>query len=118
MLERTYPGLLLGAWKNLAYEYFRDGIAVHWLLKGGADEASLAILRYQPGARVPRHLHADLETIMVLEGVQSDENGHYAAGTVVTNAKGTTHSVWTEQGCAVLIHWTRPVVILDEVTAS
>ena len=55
---------------------------------------------------------------MVLDGIQSDENGSYAAGTVVTNAKGTTHSVWTEHGCAVLIHWARPVVILDEGSAS
>ena len=31
MLERTYPGLLGGGWKDLAYEHFRDGIAVHWL---------------------------------------------------------------------------------------
>lgn len=118
MHERAYPGLLAGGWKNLAYEHFRDGIAVHWLAKGGADEASLAILRYEPGARVPRHLHAGLETIMVLDGTQSDENGSYAAGTVVTNAQGTVHSVWTEHGCTVLIHWSRPVVILEEGSPS
>jgi anti-sigma factor ChrR (cupin superfamily) len=118
MLERSYPGLLGGGWKDLAYEFFRNGITVHWLVRGRADEASLAILRYEPGARVPRHLHAGLETIMVLEGTQSDENGNYPAGTVVTNAKGTMHSVWTEHGCAVLIHWSLPVVILDESTPS
>jgi anti-sigma factor ChrR (cupin superfamily) len=118
MLERCYPGLLAGGWKDLAYDHFRLGISVHWLVKGNADEASLAILKYEPGARVPRHLHAGLETIMVLEGTQSDENGTYAAGTVVTNAKGTTHSVWSEEGCAVLIHWSLPVVILDEGKAS
>lgn len=114
MLERKYPGLLAGNWKDLVYENFRDGITVHWLVRGRAEEPSLAILRYEPGARVPRHLHAGLETIMVLEGTQSDENGDYEAGTVVTNAKGTTHSVWTENGCAVLIHWSLPVVILEE----
>jgi anti-sigma factor ChrR (cupin superfamily) len=118
MSERTYPGLLAGGWKDLAYEHFREGIAVHWLVRGGADEASLAILRYEAGARVPRHLHAGLETIMVLDGIQSDENGSYAAGTVVTNARGTTHSVWTEHGCSVLIHWSLPVVILDEGRSS
>lgn len=118
MHERIYPGLLGGGWKDLSYEHFREGIAVHWLLKGGADEASLAVLKYEPGARVPRHLHAGLETIMVLEGTQSDENGDYMAGTVVTNAKGTTHSVWSDGGCSVLIHWRLPVVILGGGTSS
>ena len=41
-----------------------------------------------------------------------------AAGTVVTNAEGTEHSVWSEDGCVVLIHWSLPVVILDEGNAS
>lgn len=118
MPERTHHGLLAGGWRDLAYEHFRDGIAVYWLVRGNADEPSLAILRYEPGARVPRHRHTGLETIMVLDGIQSDENGSYPAGTVVTNARGTEHSVWTEQGCTVLIHWSLPVVILEEARSS
>ena len=53
---------------------------MHWLLKGGPVEPSVAILNYEPGAGVPRHRHVGLETIVVLEGTQSDENGDYAAG--------------------------------------
>jgi len=113
MVECSYPALLAGGWRTLAYEPFREGITVHWLVRGGAHEASLAILRYQPGARVPLHLHPGLETIMILEGTQSDENGDYAAGTVVANAPGTQHSVWSEGGCTVLIHWSLPVVIIE-----
>ncbi len=109
-----FANLVKDGWKTLAYEHFRDGIKVHWLLKGSATEASVAILKYQPGAKVPRHRHAGLETITVLDGIQSDEHGNYAAGTVVLNAVGTEHSVWTKEGCTVLIQWNLPVIILGE----
>ena len=108
------PGLLGGGWRKLDFEHFRDGIEVHWLLKGGPVEPSVAVLKYAPGAGVPRHRHAGLETIVVLEGTQSDEQGDYAAGSVVLNPVGTTHSVWTEPGCVVLIQWDLPVIFLEE----
>jgi anti-sigma factor ChrR (cupin superfamily) len=66
------------------------------------------------GAGVPRHRHAGLETIVVLEGSQSDDNGDYPAGTVVLNPAGTEHAVWTAEGCVVLIQWNLPVIMLGE----
>lgn len=110
----SYAGLAEGGWRNRAFEHFRDGIAIQWLLKGGTDEPSAAILKYEAGASVPRHRHAGLETIIVLEGIQSDENGDYPSGTVMLNAAGTEHSVWTKTGCVVLIQWNLPVVIFGE----
>lgn len=109
-------GLLDGRWRDLPFEHFREGITVHWLRKGGPDGPSVAVLHYQPGASVPRHRHAGLETIIVLEGTQSDERGDYTAGSVIMNPVGTEHSVWTEKGCVVLIHWDLPVIILGEET--
>ena len=114
MPNLSFAGLLSGGWRDLAFERFRDGIGVHWLLRGGPDEPSAAVLKYDAGAGVPRHRHAGLETIVVLEGSQSDENGNYAAGTVVLNPAGTEHSVWTDGGCVVLIQWNLPVIILGE----
>ena len=110
----AYAGLIGGGWRDLAFEHFRDGIAAHWLLKGGFAEPSVAILKYQPGASVPRHRHAGMETIVVLEGTQSDESGDYPAGSIFLNPVGTEHSVWTATGCVVLIQWNLPVVILGE----
>ena len=110
----AFPALVNGGWRDLTYEHFRDGIEVFWLRQGNDREPSVAILKYQAGASVPRHRHVGLETITVLEGVQSDENGDYAAGTVVLNPVGTEHSVWTKDGCVVLIHWALPVIILGE----
>ncbi len=74
----------------------------------------MALLKYEPCASVPRHRHEGLETILVLEGIQSDETGDYAKGSYIVNAAGTEHSVWSDEGCVVLIQWDRPVKILEE----
>ena len=115
MDNRSFAGILAGGWRTVAYEPFRVGVEVCWLEKGATDnDPSLALLKYAPGAGVPRHRHLGLETIMVLEGTQSDESGEYRQGDVVLNAAGSEHSVWTTDGCVVLIHWTRPVMILGD----
>ena len=96
--------LTKGDWTPL-----RDGVEVLRLF-GDADEgASVALLRYAPGARIPRHRHAGWELIVVLSGSQSDERGTYPAGSVVVNPRGDEHSVWSDEGCTVLIVWERPV---------
>lgn len=105
-------GLLGGGWRNLPFESFRAGIKVHWIERGGQGEPIVAILHYSPGATVPLHRHEGLETIIVLEGSQSDENGEYRAGDVVFNAKGSQHSVWSKDGCVVFVNWDQPVTIL------
>ena len=98
------------AWHDLPFTHFRDGVEAHHIKQGSP---ALAILRYAPGAKVPLHLHTGLETILVLDGVQSDERGDYPKGTLVLNPEGTSHSVWSESGCAVLIQWERPIEILE-----
>lgn len=110
----AFPALVSGGWRELAFEPFREGIRAHWLLRGGPDAPSAAVLAYEPGASVPRHRHPDVETIVVLDGVQSDESGDYGPGTLVMNPVGSEHSVWSETGCVVLIQWNRPVVMVGE----
>ncbi|MFK7753153.1 MAG: cupin domain-containing protein [Sedimentitalea sp.] len=100
---------LMNNWRDLPFEPFRDGVDVHYIKQGAP---AVAILRYAPGAKVPLHLHTGLESILVLDGVQSDERGDYGKGALVLNPQGSTHSVWSETGCAVLIQWERPVEIL------
>ncbi|MEI4487473.1 cupin domain-containing protein [Frigidibacter sp. MR17.14] len=102
-------------WHDQPYEPFRDGIEICRLWQGPPD---VALLRYRPGAVAPRHRHAGLETILVLEGSQSDETGTYAAGSVIFNPEGTEHSVWSEEGCVVLIQWERPVQFLAGESAA
>ncbi|MGH1359009.1 MAG: cupin domain-containing protein [Burkholderiaceae bacterium] len=110
----VFPDLLTGNWKHLVFEAFRPGIEICELLgnDGDATQPSMALLRYAPGATVPLHRHHGVETILVLEGEQSDERGSYPAGTVVINQPDTIHSVQSVGGCVVLIQWDRPVEIL------
>jgi anti-sigma factor ChrR (cupin superfamily) len=100
---------LAGGWRDLPFAPFRPGVEICRLVTG---QPELALLRYAPGARVPRHRHGGMETILVLEGGQSDETGHYGTGALIVNAEGTEHSVWSDEGCVVLIQWTRPVEVL------
>jgi len=104
------PELLTGGWEKFPFSPFRDGVEICLIHSGGPE---VALLRYAPGARVPRHAHAGLETIFVLDGVQSDERGDYPAGSLIVNPEGSAHSVWSEPGCVVLIQWERPVRFLD-----
>ena len=107
----SYTSLLPEGWRDMTFEPFRDGVEICHLVQGPPD---VALLRYAPGAAVPRHSHPGLETVLVLEGSQHDDNGYHGAGSLVVNPPGTEHSVWSETGCTVLIQWERPVRMLGE----
>ena len=83
------PASLAGGWRDLAFEHFRDGIDRPLAAQGKRRGTFGGHAEIPAGRRVPRHRHAGLETIVVLEGMQSDESGDYAAGTVVLNPVGT-----------------------------
>ncbi len=102
-------GLTSGGWHDAPFEPFREGLEIARLWSGPPE---VALLRYAPGASAPRHRHGGLETIVVLEGAQSDERGTYGVGSVVMNPEGSAHSVWSDTGCVVLIQWERPVEFL------
>ncbi len=113
MLEPVILASLLdGGWRDLAFAAFRDGVEI-FPIQDGAP--ALALLRYAPGAAVPHHRHTGLETILVLDGAQTDEQGHYPAGTLVLNQPGSSHSVWSDEGCVVLIQWTAPIVFTSDL---
>lgn len=106
-----FSDLLAGGWRDLSFSPFREGIEICWLHDEGENGGS-ALLRYEPGASAPLHLHQGLETVIVLEGSQSDERGIYRTGSVVTNPPGYRHSVLSEEGCVVLICWAKPVAFV------
>jgi anti-sigma factor ChrR (cupin superfamily) len=99
---------------RLGWEPFRDGVEIYPIYGDRGNGAAAALLRYQPGARVPRHEHSDWEHILVLHGSQADESGEYRAGTLVVNRPSSRHSIFSKEGCVVLAIWTGPVRILDQ----
>lgn len=110
----SFAGLAAGGWHDMPFEFFRDGVEICTLRD---SDPSVALLRYAPGARVPRHRHRGLESILVLEGTQIDDRGAYPAGSLMLNPEGSVHSVWSDTGCVVLIQWERPVEMLDDEDA-
>ncbi|MEZ5592097.1 MAG: cupin domain-containing protein [Gammaproteobacteria bacterium] len=102
------PDLLSGAWRDQSFQPFHDGVEICPLVQE-AGLTTAALLRYAPGASVPRHRHRGGESILVLDGAQSDERGRYTAGDWVLNRTGSEHAVWSDEGCVVLIYWQQPV---------
>jgi anti-sigma factor ChrR (cupin superfamily) len=103
---------------ELPWQFFRPGIEIYPLSQNPKTQSQVALLRYQPGATVPRHQHPGYEHIVVLSGTQQDERGEYKAGTLVINTPESEHWVVSPEGCIVLIFWEKPVVFQDATTDS
>lgn len=110
MDERLHLSLVPEDLQALDFEPFRPGVEIFWLRR---DAPQIALLRYAPGAAVPLHRHTGVETILVLEGAQSDDRGTYETGRLIINPAESEHRVWSDQGCIVLIQWEAPVVFRD-----
>lgn len=94
---------------GLEWRPFRQGVDIYPIqgdIRGGC---SSALLRYQPGARVPAHFHTGHEYLLVLSGSQSDGSRLYRPGSLVVNFPGSTHAISSEEGCIVLLIWEKPV---------
>lgn len=62
-----------------------------------------SVVRYQPGARFPRHEHPLGEEILVLDGTFSDETGDYGPGSYIRNPPGSAHAPYSEGGCTLFV---------------
>ncbi len=69
------------------------------------DEVARAtsIVRYAPESYFSEHTHGGGEEFLVLEGVFSDENGDYPAGTYVRNPIGSRHTPYSKDGCVIFV---------------
>ena len=67
------------------------------------------MLRFQPGAKVPRHAHTGYEHIIVLSGSQRDDRAEYEAGAILISPPGTDHAIVSDEGCIVLALYNAPV---------
>lgn len=73
-------------------------------LVGPAESGQVtSVVRYEPHSRFPAHDHPEGEEILVLEGVFSDEHGHWPAGTFLLNPEGFRHAPFSEPGCILFV---------------
>lgn len=75
------------------------------MLERNGDEVARAtsVVRYAPGSAFSPHTHGGGEEFLVLEGIFSDEQGDYPAGTYVRNPVGSTHTPASREGCTILV---------------
>jgi anti-sigma factor ChrR (cupin superfamily) len=81
-----------------------DGVSrVH--LERVAEESGhvTSFVKFEPGSYFPPHTHSNGEEIFVLDGVFSDEQGDYPAGTYIRNPPGSSHEPFTKEGCKLFV---------------
>jgi anti-sigma factor ChrR (cupin superfamily) len=96
------------------WQQLQPGVTLRMLYLDAVTGYSVGLIRYEPGASVPCHLHVGDEHIYVLSGSQKDEKGIYTAGSYIFNPQGSKHSVRSETGCMVLVHWHKPVQFIND----
>ena len=73
-------------------------------LVGPAESGQVtSVVRYEPRSRFPAHDHPGGEEILVLEGLFSDEHGHWPAGTYLLNPEGFRHAPFSDPGCVLFV---------------
>lgn len=70
---------------------------------GGEVARATSIVRYAAGSAFDAHEHGGGEEFFVLEGVFSDEQGDYPAGTYVRNPPGSRHRPFSREGCVLFV---------------
>lgn len=75
---------------------------VHWKVLHEEGDRRTVLVRYEPGAVIPRHRHLGDEQIFVLEGSVSDDTGTCAAGDYARRPPGCVHTVRSAGGALVL----------------
>lgn len=71
--------------------------------EGGETGRATSLVRYGAGAGFPPHAHPGGEEIFVLEGVFSDDQGDYPAGTFLLNPPGSRHAPRSAAGCVIFV---------------
>jgi anti-sigma factor ChrR (cupin superfamily) len=77
------------------------GLSVLPLHEHGGEH--VALVRWAPGTRFQSHTHWGGEEILVLEGVFSDANGDYPAGTWLRSPHMSRHIPYSEPGCLIYV---------------
>jgi hypothetical protein len=83
----------------------RKNVMIHLLFDNTKDDpagSDAAIIRYLPGAFVPRHLHMGYEMVLVLQGEYVENDILYKPGSLIIRAPGTTHEMRSTSGCTIL----------------
>lgn len=81
-----------------------DGVSrVHLEREAAESGHTTSFVKFEAGSYFPEHVHTQGEEIYVLDGVFSDENGDYPAGSYLRNPPGSRHKPFTKDGCTLFV---------------
>jgi anti-sigma factor ChrR (cupin superfamily) len=84
--------------------FHADGVHLRMLYPDPVRQTETALVRMQPGARLPRHRHLTSERLYLLEGDVLFEGRRLEAGDFYSISAGTEHeAASTESGCTFLL---------------
>jgi len=88
----------------------QGGVARVMLDRVGAEKArATSIVRYAPGSYFPSHPHPGGEEILVLSGMFSEADAHYASGWYLRNPPGSQHQPHSDPGALIFVKlWQMP----------
>ncbi|UCH49390.1 MAG: cupin domain-containing protein [Betaproteobacteria bacterium] len=73
-------------------------------LVGAAESGQVtSVVRYDSNSSFPEHGHPQGEEILVLDGVFSDQQGDWPAGTFLLNPEGFRHAPFSQSGCVLFV---------------
>jgi anti-sigma factor ChrR (cupin superfamily) len=75
---------------------------VHWKVLWRDRDRQTVLVRYAPGAVIPRHRHLGDEQIFVIEGEVEDDTGVCRTGQFARRPPGCVHTVRCPGGALVL----------------
>ncbi len=102
-MDFTKPACMLGEDKQWVTSP-ADGVSRIPLERVAAESGhTTSFVKFEPGSYFPAHSHPQGEEIYVLEGVFSDENGDYPAGSYLRNPPDSKHKPFTRQGCVLFV---------------
>jgi quercetin dioxygenase-like cupin family protein len=102
---RTGPG----GWRPLRLA----GVSARPLRRDAGSGASTALLRLEPGARVPAHTHPAGEEVFVLEGEVLIGGDRLTAGDYLYTPPGGVHAASSAGGCVFLVTLPKPVEFVE-----
>ena len=95
----------------------REGVLIHKLYDTsdtGAGGPAAALVRYEPGANVRKHIHPGYELIFVIEGELVNDAGRHGPGTLEVCPPNSSHALGSDIGCTFLVVWEQPVRLAEQ----
>ena len=89
------------------------GVTQKVLFKEADGSAFTVLMKFEPGARLPKHAHTEIEQTFVLQGSLLDEEGECTAGNFVWRRAGSVHDAWSPQGGIMLGIFRKPNTFME-----